>query len=72
MIRHDLYKKNKITDIWILGNDNYSDKESYLDITLKSIEKQILMNDYRLVYLNVEEEKLELINSNDLGILYGS
>ena len=72
MVRHDLYKKNKITDIWILGNDNYSEKESYSDITLKSIEKQILMNDYRLVYLNVEEEKLELINSNDLGILYGS
>lgn len=67
--RHELYRLNGIKDIWILGNSKFGKRELGKEIRLKVIEKELLLQQEFLIYINTNDNKLDYITNRDISFV---
>lgn len=72
--RHELYRLNKINDIWVFGTKKYSIEEllkedkDKREINFKIAEKQQLLENNRILYYNPFEDLFIKIEAQDLTL----
>lgn len=67
--RHELYCLNNIKDIWILGNSKFDTREVNKEIKFKVVEKELLLQQGFILYLNNKNNKLDCITNKDYSLV---
>ena len=67
-LRHDLYRKNNIKDIWILGNNKIFKNRVVGEFNIQQIEK-LVMKDYGFIYY-ITKEEIKLLKGEDVELMY--